>query len=122
MGEKDSVRERRKYTRVALDAYITATLTEDKTAQERLFMSRNMSPGGIFLVSSEAYPMGTILKLKIHTPTTLKPIVVEAKVVWIAKDENSKVMGVGLVFIKISETDKKELVKHLYVAYHYLKT
>ncbi len=122
MGEKDSARERRKYTRVALDAYITATLTEDKTAQERLFMSRNMSPGGIFLVSSEAYPMGTILKLKIHTPTTLKPIAVEAKVVWIAKDNNLQVMGVGLVFIKINETDKKELVKHLYVAYHYLKT
>ena len=121
MEEKIKTGERRKFTRVALDAYITATLTENKTSQERLFMSKNMSPGGIFLVSNESFPLGTILNLRIHTPTTLKPINVEAKVIRIAKDENSKVMGMGLAFTQISETDKKELVKHLYLAYHYLK-
>ena len=78
-----------------------------------------MSPEGIFLVSSESFPLGTILNLKIHTPSTLKPINAEAEVVRVAKDENLRVMGMGLVLFKMSENDKKELFKHLYLAYHH---
>lgn len=122
MEEKNKTGERRKFTRVVLDAYITATLTIDKAPQERLFMSKDIGPEGIFLVSRESFPLGTILNLKIHTPTTLKPIDAEAKVIRIQKEADSRVMGMGLVLIQISETDKKELFKHLYLAYHYLKT
>lgn len=121
MEEKKKTVERREFTRVAVDAYITATLTVNKAPQERLFMSKDICPEGIFLVSNEPFPLGTILNLRIHTPTTLNPIHVEAKVIRIAKDENSQVMGMGLVFTQISETDKKELLKNLYLVYHYLK-
>jgi len=121
MEEKNKTGERRKFTRVVLDAYITATLTIDKAPQERLFMSKDIGPEGIFLVNNESFPLGTIFKLRIHTPTTSKPIDVEAKVIRIQKDENSQVMGMGLAFTQIKETDKKELLRHLYLAYHYVK-
>ncbi len=111
--------ERRKYKRVAVDAYVSATLTADKAGGERLFMTKNMSPGGIFLVSNESFPVGTILDLVIHTSTTLKPIKAQTKVVRIAKDENSHVIGMGLIFIGMNENEEKELLKHLYLAYHY---
>lgn len=110
---------RREHIRVEVDAYISATLTTDKAAGERIFTTRDISPEGIFLASTEAFPIGTILNLKVHTPTTLEPINLEARVVRIAKDENSRVSGMGLIFSKISQSDKKELLKHLYLAYHY---
>ena len=113
---------RRKHIRVGVDAYISATLTTDNTAGEKIFTTRDISPEGIFLATNEAFPVGTILNLKVHTPTTLEPINLEAKVLRIAKDENLRVIGMGLVFTEIKESDKKELLKHLYLAYHYTET
>ena len=111
--------EKRKHTRVAVDAYISATLTTDKTQAERTFTSKDIGPEGIFLVSSETFPVGTVVKLK--TPSTVKPINVEAEVVRIARDENSRITGMGLIFLQMSEEEKKELFKHLYLAYHYVE-
>ncbi len=121
MERNNKAVERRRFTRVALDAYISATLTDNKSFHEKLFMSKNLSPEGIFLACNESFPVGTVLSLKIHTPTTSRPIVVEAKVVRIQKDKDSHVVGMGLAFVHIDEADKKELMRHLYLAYHYLK-
>ncbi len=110
---------RRKHARVGVDAYISATLTTDKDSAERLFTTKDIGPEGIFLVCKECFPVGTILNLKVHTPTTLEPINVQAKVLRIAKDENANTTGMGLIFIQMSEHVKKELLKHLYLAYHY---
>ncbi|MDP3732868.1 MAG: PilZ domain-containing protein [Candidatus Omnitrophota bacterium] len=111
--------ERRKHKRVEVDAYVSATLTTNGAQAERIFTSKNIGPEGMFLVSNESFPTGTILNLRIHTPSTLEPINVEAKVIRVAKDENLRVIGMGLAFIKISENDQKELLKHLYLAFHY---
>lgn len=111
--------ERRKHSRVAIDAYISATLTTDKNAGERIFTTKDIGPEGIFLVCKESFPLGTILNLRVHTPTTLEPINAQAKVIRIAKDESLNTIGMGLIFIQMSEDVKKELLKHLYLAYHY---
>jgi c-di-GMP-binding flagellar brake protein YcgR len=111
---------KRRHTRIAVDAYVSATLTTDGAHAERIFTTKDISPEGIFLVCNESFPVGTILNLSIHTPSTIEPINVEAKVIRVAKDENLRVIGMGLVLIKMSEGVEKELVKHLYLAYHYL--
>jgi len=111
--------ERRKHMRVEVDAYISATLTTDKNAGERIFTTKDIGPEGIFLVCKECFPVGTILNLRVHTPTTLEPINVQAKIIRIAKDENLNTIGMGLIFIQMSEDVKKKLFKHLYLAYHY---
>lgn len=113
--------EKRNSTRVAVDAYISAVLTTDKTRSERIFTSKDIGPEGIFLLSNKIFPVGTMVNLKINTPSTFKPINVEARVVRIARDENSQVTGMGLIFLKMSEAEKKELLKHLYLAYHYVE-
>ncbi|MDD4939878.1 MAG: PilZ domain-containing protein [Candidatus Omnitrophica bacterium] len=109
--------ERRKHSRVDIDAYVSATLTTDRPGSSRMFTTRDISPEGIFLTTREIFPLGTILKLKIHTPLTTEPINAEAKVVRAGGNQS----GMGLVFIKISEQDRKELLKHLYLAYHYTR-
>ncbi len=113
--------DKRKYTRVSVDAYITATLTTEKAFQERMFISSDISPEGIFLATNEPLPLRSILNLKIYTPTMSEPIKAEAKVIRLAKDENSRVVGVGVILTKISDKDRKELYKHLYLAYHYVQ-
>ena len=110
---------RRRHKRVGLDAYILATLTTDKDEAEQIFTTRDMSPEGIFLECKECFSVGTVLNLKIHTPSTLEPINAQAEVVRIAKDEKLATIGLGLVFIEMSENVRKELSKHLYLAYHY---
>ena len=120
MKENNQDLGKRKHTRIAVDAYVSATLTTDGAHAERIFTTKDISPEGIFLVSSESFPLGTILNLRIHTPSTIEPIDVEAKVIRVAKDENLRVIGMGLVLIKMSEEVEKELVKHLYLAYHYI--
>jgi len=120
MKENNQDLGKRKHTRVAVDAYVSATLTTDGAHAERIFTTKNISPEGIFLVSNESFPLGTILNLRIHTPSTLEPINAEARVVRVAKDANLRVIGLGLVLINMSEEVKKELLKHLYLAYHYI--
>jgi len=111
--------EKRTYTRVAVDAYVLASLTTDGAYAERMFTTKDISPEGIFLAAKQAFPLGTILELKIHTPSTLKPINAEAKVIRVAQDENSRVIGIGLILINMNEEARKELFKHLYLVYHY---
>lgn len=120
MKENNQDLGRRKHMRVGVDAYISATLTTDKESAERIFTTKDIGPEGIFLVCKECFPLGSILNLRVHTPSTLEPINVQAKVVRIAKDENLNTIGMGLIFIEMSEEVKKELLKHLYLAYHYM--
>lgn len=120
MSEKNRIFERRKYLRVSVDTLINATLTTDNLFQERLFIGKDISPEGLFLLTNEGVPLRTILKLKIHTPTTLEPINAEAKVIRVAKDEYGHISGIGLILTNISKEDKKELYKHLYLVYHYV--
>jgi c-di-GMP-binding flagellar brake protein YcgR len=98
---------RRRHARVGLDAYISATLTTDKTAEERIFTTKDIGPDGIFIACKGCFPVGTILNLRVHTPTTLETINVQAKVIRIAKDENLNSVGMGLIFIEMSEDVKK---------------
>lgn len=119
MAKNNQNLEKRKHARVAVDAYVSVTFTTDKSQAEKMFTTKDISPEGIFLVSNETFPVGTILNLRIHTTTTMEPINTLAKVVRIAKDQKLRIVGMGLVFIQISEKDKKELLKHLYLAYHY---
>ncbi len=119
MEEDNQDLERRKHMRVGIDAYISATLTTDKESAERIFTTKDIGPEGIFLVCKESFPVGTILNLRVHTATTLEPLNAQAKVIRIAKDENANTIGMGLIFVQMSENVKKELLKHLYLAYHY---
>jgi c-di-GMP-binding flagellar brake protein YcgR len=111
--------EKRIHTRVGVDAYVSATLTTDVAHAERIFTTKDISAEGIFLVTKEAFPLGTILNLRIHTPSTLKSIDAEAEVVRVAHDKNSHVTGMGLTLINVDEKVREELLKHLYLSYHY---
>lgn len=113
--------ERRRHTRVSLSAYVATTLVLGDTVQDKVLVSKDLAPEGVFLFTGEPFPIGTFFKLKIQTPTTTKQIEVEAKVVRIVKDADSHIIGMGLFFTRISATDRKELFKHLYLAYHYVK-
>jgi c-di-GMP-binding flagellar brake protein YcgR len=119
MVENNSHKEKRKHMRVAFDAYILASLTAEKGHTEKIFTTKNMSPEGIFLASRESLPVGTILSLTIHAPTSSSPINAQAQVVRVAKDDKDQPVGMGLVFLEMPDTDKKELLKNLYLVYQH---
>jgi len=122
MAGWDGSQERRKSSRVTVDAYVAAILNGGQIASEAVFISKDISSEGVFLFSKKlVFPVGTIIDLKIHTPVTREPISAQAKVIRITKDEVVQVNGMGLVFMQISAKDKKELLRHLYLAHHYLE-
>lgn len=118
MGAKSNSGEKRNHKRVLIDAYVSAALVPKDVEHEKVFIAQDASQKGIFLLTNEEFPVGTLMRIEINLPSTLKPIEIEAKVARIAKDENGKIAGVGLIFTNISEPEKKGLLKHLYLAYH----
>ena len=119
MSEKPKPSEKRSHRRVLIDAYVSAALVPKDVLQERVFLSQDASPDGIFLLTNEEFPVGTLMRLEINLPSTFKPIEVEARVARVAKNKDGQIAGVGLIFTNISEPEKKGLLKHLYLAYHY---
>ncbi|MCD6497360.1 MAG: PilZ domain-containing protein [Deltaproteobacteria bacterium] len=68
---------------------------------------RNLSRGGLFVVSEWAPPVGTRLSLTIKAPDDPNPIRVRGKVTWVS--HGGKQVGMGLRFEKRSSPDMKRL-------------
>ncbi|MEW6100992.1 MAG: PilZ domain-containing protein [Candidatus Omnitrophota bacterium] len=117
--EEEKPQERRKYKRIAIDAYVKATLLLGDISQDRILLSKDINPGGVFLLTDDPMPVGTLLNLKIQTPTSTGFINAQARVVRIARSSDAKSIGMGLAFTRIEDKDKEELMKHLYLGYHY---
>jgi uncharacterized protein (TIGR02266 family) len=68
---------------------------EGQTYQGR---SRNMSVGGMFVVTDAPLPFGATLSLVFSIPKLKEPIEVESQVRWVER-EGENVTGVGVQFV-----------------------
>jgi uncharacterized protein (TIGR02266 family) len=86
---------------------------DERTHMERvpLFVSGNVSAGGIFLITQEPYRIGTKLRIKFNLPGDLRPIETEGEVVWIRGERISpeNQPGMGVQFMKIAESDRERV-------------
>ncbi len=110
--------ERRKFIRLNLSADITYTKVADSSNRESS-ITRNISLGGLCIISYERLGVGDILKLAISFPDSGKTISAQAKVSWIKEfiigdPTSGKRYDVGAEFINIDQKDREDINKYIF--------
>jgi uncharacterized protein (TIGR02266 family) len=86
---------------------------DEKTHVERvpLFVSGNVSSGGIFLITQEPYKPGTKLRIRFNLPDDPQAIEAEGEVVWWrARRENpERPPGMGVQFLRIDARARERI-------------
>ena len=118
MGEplrhrKKQFRERRKYTRFQTNLYITYSLPGKEARDASVFITKNMSGGGILFESLREITVGTVFDLFIHLPTTPYPLTAKGKVVRVENTRSYGRYDIGMSIVEIFEKDRQELIKYL---------
>lgn len=105
--------ERREYARIATNLYITYSIPGKESFEAGIFVSKNVSGGGILFESFREIPVGTVFDLAIHLPTFPFPLSAKGKVVRLKKTRHYGRYDVGMSLIEISEKERRELIKYL---------
>lgn len=74
-----------------------------------LSFTRNISKGGICLVTREKFKLDTLLRVQIYVPTRKEPIKALVKVAWINKRMLRSGYDIGVSFVEMTESDKRAL-------------
>ena len=86
---------------------------DEKTHVERvpLFVSGNVSAGGIFLITQEPYKPGTKLRIRFTLSDDPRPIETEGEVVWLRtrRESPERLPGMGVQFMKIANEDRERI-------------
>ena len=71
----------------------------------------NISNGGLFIRTDEAFPLDTIVFLRFTMPGDAKPIETEGKVVWCntKKEKGYFPRGMGIKFLKLNSADAEKI-------------
>ncbi len=101
--------ERRRTVR----AVVRLEVYDDGRRQERipLYISRNISGGGIFLITQEPYPPGTNIRISFTLPGDRTPVTALGEVVW-SRDQREapeRQPGMGVKFVEIKDFDQERL-------------
>jgi hypothetical protein len=110
--------DRRKFPRFNLlvDVSVTKRASSEK---EQIFPSKNISQGGVCIVSFEQPKMGALMDLKIRLPGVNDEIKTIGKVVWIKEVaigtlQKIKRFEIGLEFVGLSDPTFEMINKFLY--------
>lgn len=111
--------EGRRFPRLSTDIDVVYS-SIGKTAPETANHVKDISEGGICLITYEDVPIGTVLTLKMVLPETNGPIQVKGKVVWKNKFTIDSVSAprydVGVQFIDIPQEYREIILKHAFVS------
>ncbi len=114
----DSNEERRKFPRFNLLVDIAVT-KHASSGKEEIFPSKNISQGGVCIITFVQPNMGEIMDLKIRLPGIKDEVKIMGKVVWIneislSASQKSKRFEVGMEFVGLSEEIFAMIQKYLY--------
>jgi uncharacterized protein (TIGR02266 family) len=71
---------------------------------------RNISSGGLFLKTDDAYPLGTIVFLRFTMPGDTQPVEVDGEVVWSNRGSRGYFpKGMGIKFLKLNADDSEKI-------------
>ncbi len=86
---------------------------DSRHARVPLYVTGNISGGGMFLITQEPYPPGTVIHISFVLPDDSKAVEATGTVVWSRKEkENSKRQpGMGIKFLEIDEEDQQKIRK-----------
>ena len=111
MGE-----ERRHFLRVA--GRLTTILTLPKTGKVQRALTKNISAGGLALITEAVLPPGTPLELEIRLPDRATPLTLTAEVVWsrstgvATKRYEPPPAETGVRFVHIHPQDQTLLIQY----------
>lgn len=79
---------------------------------------RDISGGGIRLISEEELPKETILELKFQLPDVSSPTVITVlgEVVWVQKivEEGKTKYASGVAYVNIAESERKKIIQYVF--------
>lgn len=76
--------------------------------------TRNASPSGLSIDCEIAFPVGTILSLKLQSPRTRQLIQAAGEVKWVTPIPDARSYEIGLEFVDTSVRNILEFLDHLY--------
>ena len=119
MEQKKPV-ERRKFPRIEKEIIVRYKILS--TPEEQLdAKTKNISGGGVCLVTREKMNMETVVAMEIRFPQMNKPIVTTARVVWCSESKLGPNpaghirFDNGIEFTQISEADREQIIKYVEV-------
>ena len=103
--------EKRSYPRLNISMLI-------EYANKETFLrdySLNISGGGIFIITTNTFPLGTELLLRFSLPGIEKRFEVKGEVVWVRnyKEGDNRPPGMGIKFKEIDEESQKLLIDYI---------
>jgi uncharacterized protein (TIGR02266 family) len=106
---KQNLPERRAYPRA--EARIEVEFKKDIDFASSYMI--NISKGGLFLKTDDAYPLNTIVFLRFTMPGDTEPVETEGKVVWSNTSRIKEVFprGMGIKFLKLKPNDAEKIKK-----------
>jgi uncharacterized protein (TIGR02266 family) len=104
---KNNFTERREHSRAVAEIEIEFKKDIDFVTSYML----NISKGGLFVKTDDAYPLDTIVLLRFTMPGDTQPIESEGKVVWSNSNKRKGYFprGMGLKFLKLKPDDAEKI-------------
>lgn len=108
------MREKRRLIRFPISVKVVYTLQKDPKV-EKTGVGRDISAGGIQLVTNEKLEVGSKMEFKLFVPDALNPAHLKGTVVWTREQESPKGISyfAGVDFGKIEEDNKNTFLKFL---------
>jgi len=103
-----NMREKRKHARIP----ITAKVSRIEDGKKNFYFTKDLSVGGIFIVTREDIPIGTEIDLELAVQGVKELLKIRGRVVRIEKD-GDKIEGYGVQFINILDEDSLSIKKLL---------
>jgi uncharacterized protein (TIGR02266 family) len=109
---KDSFTEKREDSRAVIKIEIEFTKDIDFVTAYML----NISKGGLFVRTDNAYPLDTIIFLRFTMPGDTQPIETEGKVVWCNNNKRKGYFprGMGIKFLTLEPDDAEKIKKFVH--------
>ncbi|MFO8057132.1 MAG: TIGR02266 family protein [bacterium] len=85
-------------------------------ARVPLYVSGNISAGGMFLITQDPYPAGTTFRISFGLPQDGKTVEATGRVVWSRrqKENPERQPGMGIEFLEIEEQDRQRIREFVY--------
>lgn len=109
--------ERREFLRVEDIVQISYSRSLVQPPQQKQAQRKDISGGGIRIISKEELPVGTILDIKMELPDIFQPTIIKCKgrVVWCQKMEGDvEEYNVGIAYVNIPEQDRKKIINYVF--------
>ncbi len=104
--------ERRKFVRVPVK--VRMTVKDEEGAGDLYFVSRNLSIGGVFLVSDLLLEQGVKMYLEFSLPPRSALIIVKGEIAWIKDEAEEEVPGgMGVRFLNLDPESKKIITEFI---------